>query len=727
MTIGLPIARLDGRVKVTGAARYTGDVSLPNMLHAFAVTATIPAGRVRGIDASRALAESGVARVLTWEDMPRLAAVSAPPLAQSFLPMQGDEIRHEGQPVALVLGETLEAAQAGARLVRVRYEATAPQVPAPADWEAISAAAVPPRPSPFLFFEPVFTKGDAEAALAAAPRRIEAVYTQPSRHHNPMEPSAALAVWEGDRLTLYDSTQHVYGVQTVLAGLFGLPLENVRVMSRHTGGGFGTKGWIWPQEFLAAAAAKVVGRPVKLMMRRADMYSWLGYQPRMAQKVALGADEGGRLTAIAHDVVSLTTVSDDFVEFATEASKGLYATPTMRLTQRSERANVAMPTAMRAPVEGPGLWALESAIDELAHVLGMDPLDLRLANYAEEDPATGQPWSSKRLREAYEEGARIFGWCARPKQPARDGNWLIGQGMASCIMGTFRNPAAAEVRLKADGTAEVASGFQDIGTGTLTIFPQIAAAVLGLPPERVAVRMGDTRLPEAGPTYGSSSTMGVGAAVLRAAEDARAKLASLAGLPASEVEMLDGMIRLRSANTGPAITDIMRDAGIGEIVGVGRFDPGAHGAGLSMRTFGAVFVEVGVDPELGLLRLRRAVGSYSAGRIINPRTARAQMTGGMIWGWGMVAMEQSQFDMRLGRFLSKNLAGVAIPVHADIPGDLTVHFVEEVDEHASPIGGKGIGELGATGIAPAVANAVFHATGRRIRDLPITPDKLLSA
>jgi xanthine dehydrogenase YagR molybdenum-binding subunit len=593
-------------------------------------------------------------------------------------------------------------------------------------WPEIDRAAEPPRNTGYFFLEPEFSKGNAGEDLARAQKRIDAVYSQPSRHHNPIEPSAVLAQWEGDALTVYDSTQHVFAVQQGLAALFGIPAASVRVISQHTGGAFGLKGLIWPHEALAALAAKVAARPVRIVLSRANMYSFLGYQPRIVQKMALGADERGALAAITHDVVNITTVTDDFIEATTEASKALYATPSMWLRQRAERANVAMPTAMRAPGEGPGLWPLESAMDELAADLGMDPLDLRLANYAETDPATGAPWSSKKLREAYEDGARLFGWRNRPRSPRHDGDWIIGQGMASCLMGTFRFPSRAHVRLRSDGTAVIETGTQDIGTGALTIFPQIAAGVLGLPTSTITFKMGDTTLPEAGPTYGSSSTMGVGAAVLAAAQEIRVKLARLANLSPAEVTMAEGRIGRVGAAESFSIADVMERAAESEIVGMGSFDPAQHGAGYSMRTFGAVFVEVGVDPELGLLRLRRVVGSYSVGRVVNPRTAHAQLLGGIVWGWGMAAMEQSAFEPSLGRFLSKNLAGVAIPVNADIPSDITIHWVNEIDEKASPIGGKGVGELGATGVAAAVANAVCHATGKRIRDLPITPEKLIA-
>ncbi len=734
MSIGNPIPRPDGPAKVTGRAKYAADHSVTDVLHAVYVGAPIPAGRVTAIEIEPALAAPGVVQVLTHRDLPRLqASAPTPPLSSSFLPMQSDEVRHEGQPVAIVLGETLEAAAHGARLVKVTYARTTFRA-------AGSGVAEDPAPDGgymafyVAFFEGTeFTKGDPDAGLAAAVHRLSAEYVQPSRHHNPIEPSATLARWEGDRLTVFDAVQHGYGAQLVLATAFGVPPANVRVVCPHTGGGFGSKGYVWPHEILAAAAARVVGRPVKLVLTRAQMYANVGYQPHMVQTMALGVDADGRLTGLKHDVVNLTSISDDYVDAATEASKGLYATPAMHLRQRVERAHVNLPTPMRAPIEGPGTWALESAIDELAHWLAIDPLDLRLANYAEVNPADGRPWSSKKLREAYAEGARLFGWRERSREPRRDGDWLVGTGMASCTTGTYRLPSTVRVRLKADGTAVIESGFHDIGAGTLTIFPQIAADLLGLDPGAVTCAMGDTALPPAGPTYGSSSTIGVGSAVLYAAQEIRAKLARIAGLPADEVDMRGGRIERRGGSNGVRVADVLRQAGASELVGEGTFAlPGGalfegdgKGTPYAMRTFGVIFVEVGVDPELGLLRLRRAVGSYSAGRIINSRTARAQMTGGIIWGWGMATMEASQYEPTLGRWLSKNLAGVAIPVNADIPGDIQIHFVDEFDAQASPLGAKGIGELGATGVAAAVANAVFHATGKRVRALPITPDKLV--
>ncbi len=711
MTIGAPLPRQDGVIKVTGGARYAADHRAEGMLHGVFVGAEVAAGRIRDVDTDAARGVEGVIDVLTHGAFPRLREPTVPPAATARLALQDDEIRHDGEPVALVLAETLEAAEHAAMLVAADIE-PAEFVPHPGHDDT---GAVMPRESGYVFAPPDFAHGDAEAALADSALTQRTVYVQPSRHHNPMEPSATLAQWRDGRLTLVDAVQHVYGVRTVLAAVFDLPTAEIRVLAPHTGGGFGCKGYVWPHQIVAAAAAAVVHRPVRIALTRAQMYSMVGYQPQLVQTIALGAEPDGRLRALVHEAVNVTSVSEDFVEFATAASSTGYSADTIRLSQRVQRANVNLPTPMRAPVEGCGLWPLESAINELAHRLAMDPIEIRLANYAETEPVSGKPWSSKKLRDCYEQGASAFRWSPRPSEPRRDGVWLVGHGMADCSMGCFRMPSQAQVRLRADGSAVIESGFQDIGTGTLTIFPQIASDVLGLEPGMVTCRMGDTELPEAGPTYGSSSTMGVGAAVMAAAEDIVRKLSELTG----------GDLRAGGPPGAGALATAMRDASLDELVGEGSFaaDPDSPYA---MQTFGAVFVEVGVDPELGLLRLRRVVGRYSAGRIVNPRTARAQMIGGIVWGWGKAAMEVSHQDDRLGRWLSRNLSGVAVPVNADIPADIDVAFVDEVDEHASPIGGKGIGELGATGVDAAVADAVFHATGKRIRELPITPEKLLT-
>jgi xanthine dehydrogenase YagR molybdenum-binding subunit len=705
---GAPLPRQDGIVKVTGIARYAADHHAEGMLHGVLVGAPVPAGRLRALDTAAARAVPGVARVLAHQDFPRLGAPPMPPAASARLPLQDDEIRYRGEPVAVVLADTLEGAEYAATLVRADVE-PAEFIPHPRGDRTGSAV---PRESAYLFLSADFVHGDVDAALAGAAVRHEATYVSPSRHHNPMEPSATLAEWRDGALSLVDSTQWVYGVRTVMAAVFEIPPEQIRVRSPHTGGGFGCKGFVWPHQILAAAAARIVRRPVRIALSRAQMYSIVAYQPQLVQTVALAADTGGHLSAIDHESINVTSVSDDFVEFATEASRTTYASPAIRISQRVQRANVNLPNPMRAPVEGCGLWALGSAINELADRLSMDPVELRLVNYADMHPVSGKPWSSKKLRECYEDGARALRWRRRPSGPERDGPWLVGQGMADCGMGCFRNPSEAQVRLLADGSAVIEAGFQDIGTGTLTIFPQLVGDVLGVEPGIVSCEMGDTALPQAGPTFGSSSTMGVGAAVMAAAEDVLANLSERAGRD------------LGQAPGAGALAAAMTAAGLRELVGAGSFTPEQEGA-YALHTFGAVFVEVGVDPELGIVRLRRAVGRYSVGRIVNSRTARAQMLGGIVWGWGKATMEISHHDEHFGGWISRNLAGVALPVNADIPADIDVGFVEETDDHASPIGGKGIGELGATGVDAAVADAVYHATGRRIRELPITPDKLL--
>jgi xanthine dehydrogenase YagR molybdenum-binding subunit len=707
MTIGKPTSRVEGRDKVTGRARYSGDVILPGMLHGVIVGAPVAAGRLISLDSAAALAHPGVVRVLTRADMPKFGTIAFP-AAVLNLPLQTDEIHHEGEPVAIVLGETIEAAEQGAALVRITMQATTPMIAGgrgkpdepPADWASIMGGN--------------FSKGDVVKGLSSAAQRIGHDYEQPARHHNPMEPSSTTAQWQGDSVTMYDSVQAAYNVPPVVGAALGIPPQNVRVIAPHTGGGFGCKGYVWPHQVLAAAAARIAGRPVRITLSRSLMYANVGYQPWMRQRVELGAGTDGQLTAIRYDAVNSTALIETHFEPSSETAKCLYASPAIATKQTLERVHANLPTALRAPVEGPGTWAIETAMDELAIALKMDPLDLRLRNHADVDPHTGKPWSSKKLREAYESAARRFGWRERQARPKRDGDWVIGNGMATATMGCFRWVGSARVRLKDDGTAVVETGTHDIGTGTMTVFTQIAADALGLPIDRVAVQWGDTRLPQASPVYGSSATMTTGSAVLLAAREARAKLEKL----------VPGM-----KDHGAA----MRKAGVSDIVGEATFKLpkdlplNADGADTphAMRTWGAVFVEIGVDPDFGILRLRRVVGSYSAGRIVNPKTARSQLTGGIVWEWGKATMEESVQEPTHGRWLAKNLSNVAIPVNADIPTAIDVDFVEEYDEHASALGARGIGELAATGVAAAVGNAVYDAVGVRVRSLPILPWKIL--
>jgi xanthine dehydrogenase YagR molybdenum-binding subunit len=692
--------RADGVPKVTGRARYAGEESPPETLHAVVVSSTIAAGSVAAIDVSQARAVARVVRILTHEDFPKLASAPVPPAAQSVPPMQDARVRYEGQPVALVLAETLEAAEEAAAKVIVTYRAEPPAV-------FSSSASVKPRDAAakngYAFAELETRKGDA-TRVAGAKATLEQTYATALRHHNPMEPSATLAEWRGDEVHIHDATQWTYGIRYALAAALGIGPEKIHVRCPYTGGGFGCKGYVWPHQFLAVVVARAVGRPVKLNLGRQGMYTGSGYQPEVVNRVRLAADGEGRLLAVAHESASISSMSDDYIEFAAAGTRAMYATPALATETRIRRCNVGTPTAMRAPHEGPGMFALESAMDELAAQLKLDPLELRLTNYAERDPSDNRPFSSKKLREVYGEAARRFGWSRRPLQPRamREGDLLIGWGMASCIMSTFRFASSARVTMSADGSVTIAAGTQEIGTGPYTVVPQIAAEVLGVPVEKVRLVLGDTSLPQTGGTFGSSTTLSTGSAVKDACEKLKAKLPLLK----------QGADQVSADGSWKPHGDALFDAVGGK-------------SGYSMHTWGAVFVEVAVDEALGVVRMRRAVAGYSAGRIINPRTARSQMIGGIVWGYGQAVLEESAMDERYGRYLSKNLSGVMLPVNADIPSEIDVFFVDEFDPHASPIGARGIGELGAVGVAPAIANAIWHATGKRIRRLPVHLEALL--
>jgi xanthine dehydrogenase YagR molybdenum-binding subunit len=732
MTIGQPQSRIDGLAKVTGQARYAADFPVPNALHAVIVGANIPAGEVLKIESRRALAHHGVISVLTHLNIgmvhPNLGAVTVPPLATSFLPMQGPDIMYDGQPVAIAVAETLEAAEHAAKLIEIEYKSHPFTAPG-------SGSIFKPEAASYASFNALdFEKGNWRQAVSDSAIQSCTRYTQPSRHHNPMEPSAIIAGWQNDMLVVHDALQHPASVQAVLCAAFGLDASRVRVICPHTGGGFGAKAFVWPHEILTAMAAKALGRPVKTVLKRSQMYDMVGYQPWMEHLIELGADRTGSLLAVSHSIVNVTSMTDDYVEFGTVPAKHLYAAPAIKARQRLQRANINLPTFMRSPVDGPGSYAVGCAMDELARSAGIDPLDLRLINHADVDPSDDRDWSSKKLKEAYEIGARRFNWRERPRGGLLDGNWSVGYGMADCTQGQPRFPSNARIRLRADGTATVEAAFADIGTGGPTIFAQIAGDILGLPACAVSAKWGDTELPYAAPTYGQTSTVSVGASIRLAALDARQKLIRCAQLsiPDDQVNLSGAVLYAEGLpENGLSFSEAMSRAGLSEIVGEGVFQlPGGApidgGDGnRSSRTFGVIFIEVGVDRELGLLRLRRAVGAYSAGRIINPMTARSQMIGGIVWGWGMAALEASHYERDQGRWLCKDLAGVSLPVSADIPSAIEVEFVDEFDKFAGPLGAKGIGELGATGVAAAVANAVYDATGIRVRDLPITPDKLV--
>jgi xanthine dehydrogenase YagR molybdenum-binding subunit len=528
-----------------------------------------------------------------------------------------------------------------------------------------------------------------------------------------MEPSATLASWQDGKLTMYDAVQGVFLARDAIAQIFELDPTNVRVINEFVGGGFGCKGYVWPHQILAAMAAREVNRPVKLVLTRAQTFTAHGYQPASHQTVTLAARADGSLIGLKHENILAGSFVGDHVEPAGWGTLALYASPAIKTTHRLVRVNRGNPTPMRAPIEGVGLVSVEIAMDELAYELSIDPLELRMKNYAEVDPSDGRPFSSKKLRECYNEGARRFGWSNRAVQPRemREGHDLIGYGMATALFQTFRLPAKVRMSIDRTGTVLIETSTQEIGTGVRTIFPQIAADILEVPIEQVGLILGDTNLPAAPITSGSMSTLSVGSAVQDAAHKLKRKLsdagaASAADYPAS-----------------------VQKLGVDNISVDGEWSPGGDlfsTPATAMYSFGAVFAEARVDEVTPIPRVTRVVGVYNAGKIINPKTASSQMIGGVIWGIGQALLERSDMDHRLGRFLSKNLAGYLLPVNADV-AEIDVSFVDDFDEKASPIGARGIGELGAIGIGPAIANAIFHATGIRVRDLPVRVEHLLGS
>ncbi|VWB74376.1 acylaldehyde oxidase [Burkholderia pseudomultivorans] len=733
---GQPLDRVDGVLKVTGGARYAAEFPGARLAHAVLVTSTIACGRIASIDASRARAMPGVLLVMTHENAMRLPGGGRPPLAppagRRLTLLQDDVVRYSNEPVAVVVAETLEQASAAADALRIRYRAS----DATLDFARAKAGA---RVPPGQQGRPMDTqRGDLDAGLREGAVRVDATYTTPMQHHNPLEPHATMAHWDGPMLTLHDSTQGVSGARTAVAAVFGIAPDNVRVISPFLGGGFGCKGSSWSHVSLCAMAAKQVGRPVRLALTRPQMFGPVGGRPRTEQHLVLAARRDGTLTAMRHDSIVTTSTFEDWTEMCGLPSRILYAVPNQATTHRIVSLNVGTPTFMRAPGETPGSFALESAMDELAWRLGMDPIALRVANYAEVDPQDGKPWSSNALRACYRAGAERFGWSRRTNAPRtmRDGDTLIGLGMATATYPANRSEASAIARILPDGTATVASGTQDIGTGTYTVMTQVAADALGFAPQNVRFELGDSSLPRAPGSGGSQSAASVAPAVREAALQARAKLIAMAiadagsplhGAAPDDVTVDGGWVMLRAdpSRRDPAAAVIAR-AGGRPIDAQATTKPGDEKARYAFHSFGAVFAEVHVDAALGTIRVPRIVGVYSVGGLLNAKTARSQLIGGIVWGLGTALEEGSRLDVRHGRFTNANLAEYHVPVNADI-GELDVSFVDERDTHFNPLGIRGIGEIGITGVPAAIANAVYHATGVRVRDLPITLDKLAEA
>ena len=727
-SIGQPLTRRDGLLKVTGQARYAADNHPPGMLHAALAVSSIARGRVTGLDVEAARAHPGVVAVMTPANRPALALHpddKASPFVFRMDLLQDDTVRYAGQPIAVVIGETLEAATEGAALLAPRYAAE----PARTGLDE-GEVFIPPMVG--IGAPSEVRHGDVEAGLAAAAARIEAVYETPAQYHNAMEPHAIVAAWEGDRLSIDTPSQGLTWARDRIAGLFGIAVEDIEIRSPFLGGGFGSKGLIAGPQVLGILAARLVGRPVKLVLRREQMYGPVGHRAPTRQTLRLGADAAGGLTAIQHHVRTASSSFDDFFEPAGGVTHTLYASPAIVTTSDAVRLDTGTPMFMRAPGEASGSIALEGAIDEMAAACGMDPLEFRLRNYAEVEPTTGKPFSSKALRECYAQGAARFGWAGRPLAPRqmRDADGLlVGWGVGTATFPALMFQGQARAVLRADGSGVVEIGAQDMGQGAWTALAQIAADSLGLGIDQVEFRAGHSGLPDAGIAGGSAHTATAGMAIHGAGADAIARLAELAmadgrsslfGAGNAGVVAREGrLLRRDDESRGETYAEILARAGLGEIEGrgTGAMDPAAQ-EHYAMHAHGAVFAEVKVDPELGQIRATRLVGAFAAGRIINPRMVQSQYYGGMIWGVSFALHEAAVVDPRSGRVMNANLGEYHVPVNADLPS-LEAILVEEVDPHVNALGIKGVGEIGVTGSAGAVANAVWHATGVRVRRFPI--------
>ena len=745
---GKPLDRVDGRLKVTGTARFTAEWDVPNLAYGAVASSAIAHGAVRSIDVSAARKAPGVLAVLTHENAPRLQPIPEKigetqfrgegGITETLQPLQTAAIEYAGQPLAVVVADTHERARYAATLVRVAYEERPPQF-------VMAAASRKTLPEMFLGNSKEklqVTIGAPKSALAAAPVKVERVYESAITHHNPMEQLATIARWEkrggADFLTLYDTTRGIEVLQEVMATSLGLPKESVHVICPFIGGAFGSKGWLYAPPLLTAMAARAVGRPVKIEWRRQDMFAVAGQRAATRQTLALGATRAGKITALQHDTQTHSSLSSGFTEPCARLTRMMYAVPNIGFTHQLSHLNLPSPCPMRGPGETVGSWALECAMDELATELNIDPVELRLRNYADKNPETGKPWSSKNLRQCYARGKELIGWNQRNPKPRsmREGTQLIGYGMASTMYPTGRGEAQARATIFADGRALVQSATHELGNGAYTIFRQISADALSLPIERVRFELGDSALPSAPTTGGSVTTATVGPAAQAAARAALAALKNLAvrdtesplfGAAAEAIDAREGRLVLKANPAkGEEYGAILRRAKLPSVIAMGGAKPGEEKDKYSFYSFGAVFAQVRVDEASGSIRVARLCSVYDAGRLMNPKTAHSQIIGGMAMGVGATLMEATHYDPRNGRAVVRNLADYHVPSCADTP-DMTVEWLNIPDPYISELGARGIGEIGCVGTPAAITNAVFHATGRRLRSLPLTPDKLMGA
>lgn len=720
--VGKPLDRVEGPLKVSGRATYAAEYAgSGEVVYGYPVPATIAKGRIADIDASEAERQPGVLTVLTWRsiDPPNGQAPrtpDGPTTGKTAVPELGDsQVRHYGQAVALVVAETFEQARSAARLVRVEYDADQHETLLRPNLS--SGAAPPDKDDPDSFV------GDFETAFDAAPVRLDVEYATPVQSHAMMEPHATIATWTDERLTLYTSNQMVSPGVGSVAATFRLPKDKVRLISRYIGGGFGGKLGVWPDAILAALAShKLGGRAVKVVLPRTHMFEMTGHRPHTIQRLRLGADRDGRLVAIGHDVWSGNNPQETFTEPAARVTRTLYAAPHRRTTHRLVHLDVPIGCSMRAPGEAAGMLALECAMDELAEKLGLDPVEFRRRNEPQKAPESGVPYSTRNLIACLDEGARRFGWERRDPRPRQitEGRHWIGMGMAAASRSVALQLSKCRLILGQDGTATIETAMTDIGTGSYTILTQIAADLLGLPEQKVTVRLGDTDYPEATGSGGSFGANSSGSALYVASEVLKAELARRLGVDPANLELRDG-----GAVAGNVSKTFVELAGSGAIEVVGEFKPADLAKRYSQQSYGAHFCEVAVDMDTGETRVRRFLSVHTAGRILNEKTARSQCLGGVTMGIGAALTEEVALDPRFGSYINHDLAEYHVPVHADIPA-IEIVFLPELDDKASPLKSKGLGELGICGVGAAVANAIYNACGVRIRDYPLTLDKVLA-